>query len=46
MGCGSIGDIDNVAGSNSVAVPCRGKKSRRDGYLLTHIVPDSIRRGG
>jgi len=30
MGCGGVGDIDNVAGSNSVAVPCCGKESRRD----------------
>jgi len=29
MGCGSVGDISNVSGSNSVAVPHHGKKSRR-----------------
>jgi len=30
MGCGGVGDVDNVASSNSMAVPRRGKKSRRD----------------
>ena len=29
MGCGGIGDVGNVAGSNSVAVPHHGKMSRR-----------------
>jgi len=28
MGCGSIGDVGTVAGSNLVAVPHCGKKSR------------------
>jgi len=28
VGCGSVGDVGTVAGSNLVAVPCCGKKSR------------------
>jgi len=33
VGCGSVGDVGTVAGSNSVAVPRRGKKSRRAGHV-------------
>jgi len=29
VGCGGIGNVGNVSGSNSVAVPRRGQKSRR-----------------
>ena len=33
MGSGGIEDIDNVAGSNSVAVQRLGKESRRDARI-------------
>ena len=36
MDCGSIGDVSTVAGSNSVAVPCCGKKSRSDALVHHH----------
>jgi len=32
MGCGGVEDVSTVAGSNSVAVPHLGKKSRRGAF--------------